>query len=107
MYCTLGKTCILEESMEKPKKGPSFVANLYRLFHDPHLNTDIADWSTDGSCLIIHDKARFSSNVLPQFYKHNNFSSFARQLYVYTRDCKHYTVPKTHRMHYIHYSYSV
>ena len=43
----------------------------------------IADWSNDGRCFLVKDPDLFAQTVIPQFFKHNNFSSFVRQLNFY------------------------
>ena len=37
-------------------------------------------WSAKGDTFIIKDAKKFSEKVIPTVYKHNNFSSFVRQL---------------------------
>jgi hypothetical protein len=43
----------------------------------------IATWSTSGESFIIKRINDFASEILPCYFKHNNFSSFARQLNFY------------------------
>lgn len=44
---------------------------------------DIVGWSNDGEMLVVKDTAKFASEVIPQYFDHCKFSSFARQLNFY------------------------
>jgi len=44
---------------------------------------DIIHWTEDGKYFIISNLHDFTEKVLPKYYKHNNYSSFIRQLNMY------------------------
>lgn len=39
--------------------------------------------SDDGTTFVVKDTEKFASDAIPEFFKHNNFSSFVRQLNFY------------------------
>jgi len=43
----------------------------------------IGSWSDDGDSFLVKDPDKFAKEIIPQFFKHNNFSSFVRQLNFY------------------------
>ncbi|KAJ8334106.1 hypothetical protein SKAU_G00397450 [Synaphobranchus kaupii] len=40
-------------------------------------------WSPNGNSFHVFDQGRFSKEVLPKYFKHNNMASFVRQLNMY------------------------
>jgi HSF-type DNA-binding len=38
----------------------------------------VACWSDDGETFIVKDPVQFETTVIPQFFKHNKFTSFVR-----------------------------
>jgi hypothetical protein len=44
---------------------------------------EIATWSATGDNFVVKNVEKFASVVLPLYFKHSNFSSFARQLNFY------------------------
>jgi len=70
--------------MKKKKEAagcPIFLRKTYHMIDS--CNTSIGSWARDGETFIIKDPDTFAKVVIPQFFKHNNFSSFVRQLNFY------------------------
>lgn len=60
---------------------PMFLSKTYHMIS--RCDPDVATWSASGDSFIIKNVEQFSSTILPQYFKHSNFSSFARQLNFY------------------------
>lgn len=45
---------------------------------------NLISWGRDGTTFVIKDHNKFSSEMLPLYYKHNNMASFIRQLNMYS-----------------------
>lgn len=61
---------------------PPFLTKLYELVEDEKTD-DLVGWSADGRSFTVHKTTQFARDVLPRYFKHNNFSSFVRQLNQY------------------------
>lgn len=62
---------------------PPFLTKLYQLVSDPS-TTELVSWTdVDGLSFTVHKPSDFGRDVLPKYFKHNNFSSFVRQLNQY------------------------
>lgn len=61
---------------------PAFLTKLWTLVEDPQTD-ELICWSPSGTSFHVFDQGRFSKEVLPKFFKHNNMASFIRQLNMY------------------------
>ena len=59
-----------------------FLTKTYQLVDDP-ITDDVISWNEDGSTFVVWKTADFAKDLLPNYFKHNNFSSFVRQLNTY------------------------
>jgi hypothetical protein len=60
----------------------TFVHRIYSIISDPAASDSIA-WTESGLSFAINDLQHFSSEILPKYFRHKNFSSFVRQLNMY------------------------
>ncbi|XP_018681308.2 heat stress transcription factor A-3 isoform X2 [Musa acuminata AAA Group] len=61
---------------------PPFLSKTYELVDDPALDA-VLSWAPAGRSFVVWDPLEFARVVLPRHFKHNNFSSFVRQLNTY------------------------
>ncbi|KAK4734489.1 hypothetical protein R3W88_008750 [Solanum pinnatisectum] len=59
-----------------------FLTKTYQLVEDQSID-DVISWNEDGSTFIVWNPTEFAKDLLPKYFKHNNFSSFVRQLNTY------------------------
>ncbi|KAJ8599153.1 hypothetical protein CTAYLR_008297 [Chrysophaeum taylorii] len=62
-------------------EASAFLSKTYAMIDalPPH----IGGWSAGGDSMVILDADTFASEIIPQYFKHNNFRSFVRQLNFY------------------------
>ncbi|KAJ8652780.1 hypothetical protein O0I10_011586 [Lichtheimia ornata] len=60
----------------------SFITKLYSLVNDTR-HQDLISWNPTGTSFLICNVKRFAQQVLPEYFKHGNFSSFVRLLNMY------------------------
>lgn len=68
-------------TMDKVNMVPGFILKLWKMINDPQCD-DLISWSDDGQSFIIINPPRFAQE-LSKYFKHNNLSSFVRQLNMY------------------------
>jgi len=59
-----------------------FLQKTFDIVSTPDLDNEIC-WTKDGKGFIVSKTNEFAERVLPKYFKHNNFSSFVRQLNMY------------------------
>ncbi|XP_064215451.1 heat shock factor protein isoform X2 [Tribolium castaneum] len=67
---------------ENAANTPAFLGKLWKMVNDPSTDHLIC-WSPSGTSFVIPNQAQFWYELLPLYYKHNNMSSFVRQLNMY------------------------
>lgn len=61
---------------------PPFLAKTYEMVDD-RSSDPIVSWSASNKSFVVWNPPEFARVLLPRFFKHNNFSSFIRQLNTY------------------------
>ncbi|CAL0306476.1 unnamed protein product [Lupinus luteus] len=72
----------MDEAQGSPSSLPPFLAKTYKMVDDPSSDS-IVSWSANSKSFIVWNPLEFARDLLPKFFKHNNFSSFIRQLNTY------------------------
>ncbi|CAN6272884.1 unnamed protein product [Urochloa humidicola] len=72
----------LEALLQGGPQLPPFLSKTYDLVSEPALD-GVISWGAAGNSFVVWDPSTFARDVLPHNFKHNNFSSFVRQLNTY------------------------
>ena len=67
---------------KSPKEPSFFPEKVFNILKDKSY-ANLIHWNKDGTIIIITDPFKFSSEVLPKFFNHDNYSSFIKQLNTY------------------------
>ncbi|XP_020235858.1 heat stress transcription factor A-4c [Cajanus cajan] len=72
----------MDEAQGSSSSLPPFLAKTYEMVDDSSSDS-IVSWSVTSKSFIVWNPPEFARDLLPRFFKHNNFSSFIRQLNTY------------------------
>lgn len=64
------------------KPVPQFLLKTFKMVEDPNTDKCVA-WTDKGDAFVVKNEHEFAAKVLPVYFRHQNFSSFVRQLNFY------------------------
>ncbi|KAL3522169.1 hypothetical protein ACH5RR_015003 [Cinchona calisaya] len=69
-------------SFSRMRQPPAFLQKVYDIVRNPETDS-IISWNSTGTSFIVWDPHKFAAEVLGNYFRHNNFSSFVCQLNTY------------------------
>ena len=72
----------MDEAQGGSNSLPPFLTKTYEMVDDPSTDS-VVSWSPSNKSFVVWNPPDFARDLLPRFFKHNNFSSFIRQLNTY------------------------
>ncbi|CAD8109408.1 unnamed protein product [Paramecium primaurelia] len=61
---------------------PTFILKTYQMLEEQN-HSNIVSWTAQGTAFIVYNQQQMEKQVLQNFFKHSNYSSFVRQLNLY------------------------
>eukprot|EP00954_Amorphochlora_amoebiformis_P027025 1382790-Amorphochlora_amoeboformis.AAC.2 len=68
-----------DSQSEEEKPVPPFLLKTYEMVND-NKTDDIISWTPKGDAFVVKKQHQFSTEVLPNYFRTNCFSSFVRQV---------------------------
>jgi hypothetical protein len=78
-----GRSAQVADNSAANALAPGFVSKLFEIFSDPSRRPGVCGWARDGTTIVVQRISEFERSVLPLYFKHNNYTSFVRQLNMY------------------------
>uniref|UniRef100_A0A5B6YUR3 Heat stress transcription factor n=1 Tax=Davidia involucrata TaxID=16924 RepID=A0A5B6YUR3_DAVIN len=73
---------MMDETQSSSNALPPFLMKTYEMVDDPSTDS-VVSWSQNNKSFVVWNPPELARDLLPRFFKHNNFSSFIRQLNTY------------------------